>query len=363
MTSRQIRILVLPVVMLCFPVVANNTVRNDTGSESANSRPLVQIFLDPVQGQIRGPNPGRGDALTDYWELGTITGWVYWLELPAVLSGTATDSSIGFGDGGSNGERPPASVGSNNYSFDYYHALKNGILELDKNANWELAHLDESVRMGTMKKIAGRIFVQSNIAHVIFLESAYFVSPGLDQVRAIVDINVFSRPEDEYPQQGVMARTESTYTRAYEFLSQSRGNILRPFHDGEKEALIDSIESDFDRKVERYPNNQAAYEKDRNRALKLLKNREVILPNVAVSEGWSGRSFPTALQLATDSIMQMMRDDLHDIPSSKAKHVEYVSFGGLSRKGKPKKFKGYIVGQQGPNTIYRDKRGNMYSVP
>ena len=359
MISRRKEIASMWVIILCFPVLANETVSGDIETGSVNHRPLVQIFLEPVQGKIKGP-----DLHKDYGSSGfTIGGISSAFGLPAALAGVGIDSALGYVNSQGTDGVQPARADEARLFFDYYHAVKNGIQNLDENAHWELSHIDESKHTGKKTSTAGQIFLDSDIEHVVFIESTYFFSPGLDQVRLIVDIDVLSRPKDVSTQHDIIKRTELTYERTYEYLSQSRGILLRPFHDGEKEALIESIESEFDRKVDRYPNNRAVYKKDRDRALKALKKRDVILPAMALSEGWPGRTFPIALQLATDGIMQMMQDDLIDVHGSKAKKVEYVSFGGLDRKGKSKRFKAYVVGQQGSNTIYRDKRDNMYSVP
>jgi hypothetical protein len=139
--------------------------------------------------------------------------------------------------------------------------------------------------------------------------------------------------------------------------------MLRPFREGEKENLIENIEIRFASQLERYPQNGRAYQKERASAIGLIRERDTILPSTAMREGWPGTTLDEELRKATEQMTRMMQLDLADIRPVKKKPGKYVSFSGLNRSGKPKNFGGYVLAEQGENTIYRVRNGDMYSVP
>jgi len=190
----------------------------------------------------------------------------------------------------------------------------------------------------------------------LFFETVYFVSPELNQIRLVCTAKAY-RYHPKYTQ------PPRIFDRNYEYLSSSRSVVLRPFHEGEKEAMIAEIEDGFAYLVERYPANLEAYEEDRKATLKFLKRRDVIPPAMAMAEGWPGMALQDELQRATDHMLFMLQQDLKNIGSPIPKVGDYIRFNGLDSLGKPDKLKGYFVSTLGPNTIYRDKKGDMYSVP
>jgi hypothetical protein len=204
--------------------------------------------------------------------------------------------------------------------------------------------------------LSARIFRTSDVAYVIYLDLTYFISPELNQIRLIADSFVYTRSE-------LSDNASVFYRRSYEYLSPSQGLVLREFDEGEKESLIEAIEAEYEHKLERFPNNRKAYSKDRRRALKILKNRDIILPMMAMNEGWPGDSVTVGLQTATEHVFQIMRDDLQIIEKMHDEDGEYTRFSCFTRTGKLKEYEGYVVGVLGTNTIYRDQHGNLFSMP
>jgi hypothetical protein len=241
------------------------------------------------------------------------------------------------------------------YEFDT--ELLKRVAELDKAANWQIYELEEYDFGFVRKGVAKRLFRTTDANFVLFIQPTYFFSPDLGQLRLIVVTDLFKRSEEN----GAIFHV--TDRRRYEFLSQSRGDLLRSWQPGEKEAMASEIETIFANSVEEFPDREKKLIKKRDRALKRLKKRDEIVPVLAIAEGWPGESLVMELHRATDSVINMIHEDLRDIDSDFEKGEKVVRFTGLNDRGKPAKFKGYKLETAGRNTIYHSKGGDFYSVP
>jgi len=240
--------------------------------------------------------------------------------------------------------------------FDFGVAVRSSLDRLDDDANWQLVRTVIYTHPKVKKRAAHRMLAETGADYVFYLEYIYFISPGLDQIRLRAELQAYEQPTAQSAQM-------AAFEKGYEFLSQSRGAILRPFHAGEKEAMIEAIENQYERKLAKFPHNKKAYRQDRKKALNAIKDRDTIFPLMAVDEGWPGKTFPGTLQLATDNLLKMMQQDLLDIHLKTPEEATYTTFSGLDLQGKEHEFNAYAIGRQGMNTVYRDEQGNFYSVP
>ena len=95
---------------------------------------------------------------------------------------------------------------------------------------------------------AEQIFRVTPVDFVLFINPTYYFSRELNQVRLRFNIHVYS------PYNRKTGRFRPTYRRDYEYLSQSRGNILRPFLEGEKNAKINTtFDEHYDKAIEAMP--------------------------------------------------------------------------------------------------------------
>lgn len=300
----------------------------------------ILIVLTPVQEKMFGTVPTDDSTLRDI--------------IPLV--GDYIDAAITYSRSTSDAAAFVRGVGEEANQFDYKETVLTCIENLAANVNWQIIDMSIYKFSGSKKRLSDRAFKNYEADVLLLMHFVYFITPGLDQIRAQVSVDALYKPSQT-------GESEYLFSRKYEYLSASQGDLFRPFHAGEKEAMIEAIENDYQRKVQEFPNNRRAYRKDRNRALAALKDREDILPVMALSEGWQGDSFFAGLRLATDRIREMLEMDWLTTAADLPEDPENVTFEGFDQKGKPEVFEGYVVGSHGTNTIYRDDKGNMYSVP
>lgn len=240
--------------------------------------------------------------------------------------------------------------------FHFETATLNMLAAVENNSDWVAWDTADASSIAVLHGMARRAFDATPVDHVLGVDARYFVSPGLDQVRVIVRVRLVPRPSG-------VGRPRALFTRDYEYLSPSVGQVLRPFHDGEKEALGAEIEDNYRMLTAEHPENAEIYEKEKARDLKKLSKRDIIPPDYAVREAWPDRSLARALAEAQRHIQFMLSLDLSELRSPDPEEGERVRFDALSESGKPDRKSGYVVDTLDENTIYRDRKRNMYSVP
>jgi hypothetical protein len=166
-----------------------------------------------------------------------------------------------------------------------------------------------------------------------------------------------------YKHKSEYSRPPVFLSRVYNYLSLSRGEPLRPWQPEEKEKLIAEIESYHARKLAQYPHNKKAYDTDRKKALGGLKARNVILPRMAMVEGWPGDTLGAELHNATGAMMDIVREDLRILASRPKLDSESVKFSGIDDVGKRKSYKGQLVSSNVSHEVYRRSNGNTFIIP
>ncbi len=228
---------------------------------------------------------------------------------------------------------------------------------LDLEGNWLFYDVIEGDFIGESSFVARDLFWNAPIDYVMYIDAHYRLMPQLDRLHVKYNVRLYSEPLRG------SQKAQVKFMKSYEVVSASRGEIMRPFHEGEKEALIASIEQRYVDLMERYPQNEKAYSKQRKQALKLVRGRDVVLPQTAMIEGWPGTTLRDEIYSMTDLAAQLMRFDLNDLTEIEYELGDRVKFEALAADGKNRKLTGYAVHQLGPLTIYRDSGGNLYAVP
>jgi len=345
----ELRRLICCTLLLGHAAGAGQSADLETASRMEDERPEVLVLLQTVQSEMMGPTALPKSPWSGYGPWGALLG------LEGFAVGVMIDGVSSFA-GRDSKARTLEGVQSATKLFDFEAAMLDGISALDLGANWQLFDAEQGNYIDRSAGRATRIFKETSVDYVMYIRSFYFVSPGLNQIRLIVSLRVYSRPNSK-------SRLKAMYTRTFEYLSPSRGDLLRPFHKGEREALIQEVETNFTELMEKYPANRKAYRKFRKNALNALNDGDVILPIMAISEGWPGTSFDDELMRATGHVFHMLKEGLLDIRPSNNSGGHMVTFNGLDSAGKPEQFEGYVFGRLDSNTAYRDEDGNYYSVP
>lgn len=308
----------------------------------------VVVLVDSVQEDMLPPN----DTLSPAWtSVGVLS--LFFMP-PGLVEGVSGVTSL------ANRDRDADTAVGLEYlaqTFNFKAAVMGLVNQLDLNSNW----LIYDVQQRDFSKLSGetvkQIFLGSPVDYVFLVRPRYLFAPDLDQVRASFTVRFYAHTNK------VVGRLRATYERTYEYVSPSRGKILRPFREGEKEGLLEEIEIRFASQLDRYPQNEKAYQQERDSAIGLVRNRDTILPSTALLEGWPGTTLDVELRKATEHVTRMMQLDLADIRPLRKEQGDYVRFTALGRSGRPDNMRGYVVAELGENTIYRVRNGNMYSVP
>lgn len=317
-------------------------------ADATQARPVAHLLMRPVQLDLMGPDPFDKPSIFGFRDIGWAIG-----AIGGVLAGVAIDNAIEHANSTHGMDKAARPLGD---GFNFREAIHDKISRLDLETDFDIAEVHEQKFEGTGKPLSRWIMNRTDADYVLCLQPTYFISPRLDQLRFVVEVRLYTEID-------VVNEVTGPYERYYEYLSPSRGELLRPFRDGEKAALIESVNRYFDQKTEQFPHNRKAYGKDRRQALKALNGSDTILPEMAILEGWPGDSIQIELQLATDNVMALVHADLMDPYATMPEDTEYHEFAGLDLKGRPATFKGHEIGTQGANTVYRDPEGNVYSVP
>ncbi len=319
----------------------------------ADDGPRVMIVLDPPQERLNGPTDPT--ALEPSMPM-SMLGYSLSQAVPlADVAGFATESLMLLAEYDREEIRRAASA-QGEEPLDFRGLVVSGVESLTSIDAWESAELEQYAFGSNRMGVARGVLRDGEFDHVLFLAIDYRLDEGLDQLRIIVDSSVYIL--DQRTQRG-----DAIYHRRYEYASPSRGDLFRPFHEGEKEAMIAAVEAEYAEKLEEFPHNRRAYEKDRSSMVALLEKRDVILPVMALSEGWPNGSLREAIEDGTDRIMSFIREDIEafaEAPDMSTKPIRFVAY---SREGKHKAIKGWRVGERDGRLVYCDKEGNLYLLP
>jgi len=347
--STHIRTIGIAILLACRIGFAEQTTEPESSLPIQKSN--LYIVYDPPQLEMYGPYPFMENPQFSYGDPTSSTRM-----LPEMLRGTGIDQILALDQNRKMGEDVQRSWKVPGSSHDYLHTVATNLGLLSTGTDLIITGIDP-LRFNIGSRLdASWILKNSDADHVLFFRSTYFMSPELDQLRMRASVDLFSRKSNK-------PRTRNLYSRTYEYLSPSRGILFRPFAEGEKDVLTSMIEAHFDNKTEEFPHNSRAYKKDRDRILRAIRNRDTILPNVAVGEGWSEESMAFEIQTATNHIIFMVQQDLQSRESDIALNRPIGKFAIMLDNGNSRTIKGNSIGNFENNTIYRDRSGNVFSLP
>lgn len=248
--------------------------------------------------------------------------------------------------------------------FDFIGTTMDSIGGVDEGSNWQIQGIDRTNFNGPEHsswrddKLVRRTLKRSVADGVMTVRYTYFMSPDLRQVRLIAELRMYKRaPRD-------VRGYAMTLKRRYEYLSPPHARGLRDWHEGEKEAFLQTIEDDFADRTRQYPHNESAYRKDRvelRRALRRSKDR-ILLPD-GMLEAWSQAELHEALQLAAERMASMIRTDLASLPAHDRVEGHMLTVIAPKLDGDPTRIRAREFFRDGENIVYQTGGGNLYSIP
>lgn len=340
------------ILTLWFLLTAS-TVPAIAAEDLALDESRVLIVVDPVRQILGGPNylsekqysnPYSGESSASYFD-------VY--GIGATIAGASSLLSFAEGDRGLSQALSAASR-----SFDFEVSISDLAFSLAEEAEWTLIGVESAydISQRDIRDYAQRVLGRSDANYVIFLRLEYFMSKNLGQVRLRALCTVYQKGRKrELPARIGLWN--------YEYLSASRGNLLRTWHPGEREALLELVELEFEKNLERFPHNRKAYEKDRRDALKILNYGDRILDGMAIEEGWPRDSLARELLAATDAMGEVLQLDTRSLSGREKLESERVKFLGLNDSGAEKTRKGQFVTTVGNHQVFRISNGETMIVP
>ena len=272
------------------------------------------------------------------------------------LAGTALDSAIALARTRPAIMRMVESTEDLGASHDYHGTIVGGLSRSTTGTNYEIRKIEQFRFSSGISGMAKWAVENENVDGVLFIQMTFELVEDLDRLRSRADTYFYRRREGG-------DRVRRIANNSYNYVSMSRGDLFRPWDDGEREALFSMVEAHYEYKVGQHPQNERAYRKDRDGALRALSRRDVILPTMAVQEGWSQESFEQEMSLATDQIMSLIRNDLFLDSYGPADNKRLISFRFPNKTGELWTLRGRMIDTLGDRSTYRDRNENLYSVP
>lgn len=345
----RVRLAALFFPLLVTVLLSARTDNLDAVAE-AQSKPLVMLYFYPLQEHMEGPNPDLNLSYPGISPVGYLVSPTAWgiglaIDIARTYNAYRKHNYI---------EEPLSELES--FDFDFEAETTRRLEDLDRDANWQVLEIEELDFVGKQKNRSKRIFRKTDARYALYVKTVYFVSPDLAQIRVLLTAALFRRTQHE-------SVVDRMMTRNYQYLSRSRGDLMRPWHEGEKEKVIRKLEELYGTSIAEDPENAAEIAEERDNIVDQVRKRDVILPFIAIAEGWPGDTMEQELQVGADAVFGMLSTDLRDINPRFDKDGKRLKFVALDPVGKSTKLKGYAVESGGPNSIFRIKNGDMYSVP
>lgn len=351
MIESWLQLLPKRILALILVVFFGPTAMSEDTEESDIDRPAretYRIVLFPPPGQLKPPEgmEGRDGRMSD-------TGSIY-VPAPTTSAGLRDMYRLNlYRIYPSKPIGPQFSVESDIYKL---------IDQVDAASNWRISEVveypfyDDSTYLD-MRRIQAEDELSKTVASgVVYLEFVFLLGRRLDHLRVVVNVGVYERqPRSRRPSKKLKLR--------YQYFSPSRGVVLRPWHEGEKEAIIASINARYDEKLARWPHNKKAYKKDRRSELSAIKKRDVIYEETAIEEGWSAETIVDVLHKAIEHLTPFILSDLGNFEPNRSKPANSVSFEYVNWSGTKVNRAGTVIERTDGQIVYRDKNGHVYSMP
>ena len=199
--------------------------------------------------------------------------------------------------------------------FDISLAIYALINELDTGADWSIHDIvehpfyDNGVSSDMRRIQAAKLLEGSAAKGVIYLEFMALLSPDYDRLRVIARVAAFETRR--------LVGARKTFENRYEYFSPSRGITLG-----------DSLDSD-----------------------------------TAFAEAWPPELMAAAIRVGIDRLRPMITADIREFDSHRPKTTRFVEFDYISMYWLQTKREGAIVDTREWRAVYRDRVGNVYSMP
>lgn len=246
-----------------------------------------------------------------------------------------------------------------NAEYDIFAAAHRTTLRVGDNALWDILAVEEPVSSAGWDDLANNAFESGGAEAVLVLVFDHALTPAANQVRIKVNQNVYLRSD---PKKGTRNRKPKS-SRSFTYLSPIEQLDFRPFEDGEKEKIVQTIRDDYAERMAAHPDEKDDLEKAMEKELEEISGSSVIPQTLAMREAWSSDLLARYLDQSIDHIAWMLRHDWEtsSVPEEAQRTAD--SFPITADTGMVYRDKGQNVGQIDANTIYRSQRGDMYSIP
>lgn len=248
--------------------------------------------------------------------------------------------------------------------FDFVGRTVDSISQFDDGSNWSIQGINRTGFIGRESgkwlddRLVRQMFYRTAAHGVLTIRYTYFMSPDLRQIRLVAEMRMYTRAKRD-PRKYAM-----TLKRRYEYLSPEHDRGRRAWRAGEKEAFLRTIERDMAQRTRRYPQNEAAYRKDRDNLRRALRRDPdaILLPD-GMLEAWSPEELHAALELAAERMARMIRTDLARLPANERVEGRMLTVTARQADGDPKRIRAREYFRDGENTVYQTGGGNLYSIP
>jgi hypothetical protein len=318
---------------------------------SADNPAKALFVVNPLQDALLGPNPfiyrGYGVVVV-YPELGLSAGLTL---LDAVVRKHMIRKNDALAEGAAN----------HSEEYPFSDRFSQGLDYVDDDGEWRIGTVEYADVLPEDRKDRAPVYFDGfDEEFVVFLRPTFFVSKKLDQLRLNVDVEVYQRPA--YVTGNPV---HVSYKRSYDYVSVSRGEVLRKFEEGEKEQQVAELKGEFTKNCEgdawgEVNDEYCSALKDR---IGDLRFRSRITPVQAFGEAWPVDELEQELDRSIAHVVHMMRHDLKDL------YLEDHDQSGYQRIKLPS-WSGGVMNRIGVklagherNEIWRTHQGEMFSIP
>ena len=242
------------------------------------------------------------------------------------------------------------------------------IRRLDDNNDWFITETitypffdDPGFR--DQRKVQANEYAEAyDVNGVLFLEFAFLFTPRLDQLRVVCKVGAYQTVGKKF----ILLPTSKS-DMIVDYLSESQGPVLRPWHDGEKEEIILAIEEVYEQQVARWPHNKRDYKRERKKALAEIVDRTEIPIATAIQEGWTSAEIEKQLRIGITQIESLLANPMAKLSDEKSRKRKVkgkrTEFTYVDWNGRRVKKRARIIKSTDGRTVYQDWEGNIYSIP
>jgi len=242
--------------------------------------------------------------------------------------------------------------------YDFIGTAKQTAINVGNHERWKILAIDDPISTDKAAAIAAELFDNSDADAIALLSANYALTPTMDQVRADIDQTIYLRA-DYTP--GKRARADSSRTLSY--FSPYHPLDYREFAAGEKAAMKDALQAEYDVMLTRQPDDADELKKTLDAEIKDLDEAETIPDHVAIRETWTAPLLRGYLTQSVDHLAYMLQIDWSTTVVPETAQRTKDQFKAVNHMGMALMDKGEEITRRDGNIIYRSQWGGLYSVP